>query len=122
MTTIQKHIDSADRRQHRRRQTFMPGTVTVAGRTTLRCVIRNISDGGALIVLEQPQILPYGFLLEIDGQDDVYNCEIRHHHGVKIGVEFVTFAAFYDGNGPLYGGEIGSWVETSNHMPELNWP
>ena len=122
MTSNQSHLDATDRRQHRRRQTFMPGTVTVAGRPPIRCVIRNISDGGALLVLEKPQSLPYGFLLEIDGQDDIYGCEIRHHYGLKVGVEFVDTTSIQDGNQQYYGGEIGPWAETNISAQALNWP
>ena len=58
-----------DRRQFGRRHTHLVGRVKVSGRGTLSCIVRNMSEGGALLVFDRPETVPFSFLLTIDGNN-----------------------------------------------------
>ncbi|MET3893256.1 hypothetical protein ABIE41_004332 [Bosea sp. OAE506] len=57
-------------------------------RTTLDCVVRNISDGGALIVVPDTVLLPADFELEITQRQRCYHAHVRWRTGTRIGVSF----------------------------------
>jgi hypothetical protein len=82
-------VSHHERRQFGRRPTFQHGWVKIPGRPPLTCVIRNISEGGALLQFDSAPTLPYSFLLDIESFGLTIGCEIRHHYGEKIGVQFV---------------------------------
>ena len=111
-----------ERRQFGRRPTFQHGWVKIPGRPPITCVLRNMSEGGALLMFEQPQCLPYAFIMEVDGTGLTYGCEVRHHYGVKVGVEFVDVATIQQARNGSHDGTVGSWIETSTMMQPPNWP
>jgi PilZ domain len=83
---------SVDRRQYDRRPTKLFGVLILPGRAKQWCAIENMSDTGALIVFDRLMLLPAAFQLTAEcdsGKTDFY-CEIRHHFGDRVGVEFVT--------------------------------
>ncbi len=102
--------DHHDRRQFGRRQSFLHGWIKLPGRPAVTCTLRNISIGGALLVFDQPQGLPYGFLLTIEGTGQVFGCEIRHHYGDRVGVQFVDAATIQEGGALDSGGKPPSWL------------
>lgn len=57
-------------------------------RATLDCVVRNISDGGALIVVPDTVLLPADFELEIAQRQRSYHAHVRWRTGTRIGVSF----------------------------------
>jgi len=57
-------------------------------RATLDCVVRNISDGGALIVVPDTVLLPSDFELEIAQRHCCYRAHVRWRTGTRIGVSF----------------------------------
>ncbi|WP_291827486.1 PilZ domain-containing protein [Bosea sp. (in: a-proteobacteria)] len=57
-------------------------------RATLDCVVRNISDGGALIVVPDTVLLPAEFELEIAQRQCCYRAHVRWRTGTHIGVSF----------------------------------
>ena len=59
---------------------------------TLDCVVRNISEGGALIVVSDAVILPADFELEIARRQCSYQAHIRWRSGTRVGVSFETAA------------------------------
>ena len=79
-----------DRRQFGRRQTSLHAWIEVQGRPRLSCVVRNISVGGALLGLDQPQWLPYNFKLHIEATRFVSWCEVRHQQPGAVGVRFLS--------------------------------
>lgn len=89
MTTDHLNID---RRQFGRRTTHTLGRIKLPGRPALSCLLKNISDGGALLVFDKPVWLPFAFLLMTEGDSRTFGCEVRHHYGVRVGVEFVDEA------------------------------
>lgn len=54
---------------------------------TLDCMVRNLSDGGALIETEALTILPAGFRLAIDARRSLSAGLVRWHEPGKFGVE-----------------------------------
>ena len=104
--------DHPEKRQFGRRQSFLHGWVKLPGRPAVTCTLRNISVGGALLVFDQPQGLPFGFLLTIEGTGQVFGCEIRHHYGTRVGVQFVDVATVQDQErGQLdSGGKQPAWL------------
>ncbi len=88
-TTIAKA--NADRRQFGRRNTRLHGWVVVEGRPRMACLVRNVSDGGALLEFPAPKSMPFRFTLVIDCKGFEALCETRHHKDHWMGVRFVRF-------------------------------
>lgn len=59
-------------------------------RATLECVVRNISEGGALIVVSDAVLLPPDFDLEIAQRQRSYRAHICWRSGTRVGVSFAT--------------------------------
>lgn len=78
-----------ERRQFGRRESSNHGWICIDGRPKLPCVISNISEGGALLVLEVPTWLPFHFRLRSDMPRLDVECEVRHQRPSSIGVRFV---------------------------------
>lgn len=62
-------------------------------RVTLDCVVRNISEGGALLVVSDAVVLPAMFELEIAQRQRSYSAHVRWRNGTRVGVSFETHAA-----------------------------
>jgi hypothetical protein len=79
-----------ERRAFGRRQTSDHAIVRVQGRPSMRCVVKNISEGGALLDFGAEVWLPYNFQLvwETGGREEA--CEIKHRNGPFVGVLFQT--------------------------------
>jgi PilZ domain len=105
-------IQMSERRRFPRRESNLAATVIIADTPPIACNIRNISDGGALIVFENPVPVPYSFILHIEGMGKPYGCEVRHHFGARVGVEFVDLMRVSQDGSETYGGGIGNWIET----------
>ena len=110
---------NADRRQFGRRHTHVTGQIKVPGRATLTCIVRNISDGGALLVFQRPEWVPFGFLLTLDGEDKTYGCEVRHHFGERVGVAFVDISVIQGAGVAPGGGELAHWSKPRTPPPQL---
>lgn len=79
----------ADRRAFGRRPTYQHGSVLIAGRAALRCVVRDISLGGALLEFGEPVSLPSRVRVVWDGTEQSAQCEVRHVQGHRAGVQFI---------------------------------
>jgi PilZ domain len=79
----------ADRRAFGRRDTNMAGVVRLSNHVTHACVIRDISEGGALLEFPAPVNLSGRLRLSFDGAGQEIICEARHARGNRIGVQFV---------------------------------
>ena len=111
MTTKVKIVE---KRQFGRRQSFLHGWVKLPGRPAVTCTLRDISVGGAMLVFDSPQGLPYGFLLTIEGTGQVFGCEIRHHNGARVGVQFVDVATIGER------GELDTGGRQAAYLPQQN--
>jgi hypothetical protein len=79
----------ADRRAFGRRPTNQYAVAHVAGRAPLRCVVRDISEGGALLEFGEPVLLRNRLRLVWEGSGEQAECEVRHVQGAKAGVQFI---------------------------------
>lgn len=77
-----------EKRQFGRRRTSAHGWVRVPGRPPIACIVRNVSDGGALVELEDARSLPYQFRLVVPSLGIDRDCEPRHLRANQLGVEF----------------------------------
>ncbi len=106
--------DHSDRRQFGRRQLHTLGRIKLPGRSSLSCTIRNMSEGGALLVFDKPEWLPFGFILTIEGENKTYACEVRHHYGERVGIEFVDAAVVSPYTHATPSDVEGSWIKPNS--------
>jgi PilZ domain len=83
-----------ERRQFGRRKTSIHGLISARGRPDVPCVMRDVSDGGALLEVPHPQWCPSRFRLVIEANGFETECEIVHRTATAVGVRFMTPARF----------------------------
>ncbi|WP_269583127.1 PilZ domain-containing protein [Roseibium sp. Sym1] len=75
----------------RRARVFKKGKMVFQhGLRSIPCIVRNISDGGALLEFEQAYMLPKEFDLHIDLEAYEVTCERRWEEGLRCGVQFIS--------------------------------
>lgn len=79
-----------NRRQFGRRETSRTAIATIAGSTPIACMIRNLSEGGALLDFPEGIVPDRPFRLAIDGTPFNLFCEVRHHGAYGVGVRFLN--------------------------------
>ena len=89
--TATARLHPAERRQFGRRTTHIHGWVAIEGRQKIPCLVRNVSEGGALLEFEVPKNMPFMFKLVIDSKGFEAMCEMRHQGPTWMGVQFVNF-------------------------------
>lgn len=77
-----------EKRASRRYRVFKGGTITFEN-SGIACTVRNISDSGAAIDLENPVILPQSFTLSIARDNFVQNCRPVWRNDKRIGLAFI---------------------------------
>ena len=76
-----------ERRNAPRHRTLKTGLIVFNdGRSTLTCVVRNLSDTGALLRVENSAGVPQGFALRLDQK--VIGCTAVRRTLTEIGVRF----------------------------------
>jgi hypothetical protein len=78
-----------EQRAFGRRESRIHAFVRVASRTPEPCIVRNFSEGGALLVFDGPFALPDRFRLTVDAKGLDVMCEVRRRNGSEFGVQFV---------------------------------
>jgi len=77
-----------NRRGQVRRLVIMKGTILYNdGKITIPCRLRDISETGAKLELEHPQLLPHTFDLRIRDMPAL-RCKLRWASGNRVGVQF----------------------------------
>lgn len=79
----------ADRRAFGRRPTNLHAVIHIPRRPPIRCVVKDISEGGALLELAGAASLPMRISLVWDGSGVEARCEVRHVSGTRVGVQFI---------------------------------
>jgi hypothetical protein len=79
----------SERRQFGRRNTCLHGWVIREGRPKIACLVRNVSEGGALLEFQVPKGMPFRFTLAIGSKGFQAECEARHQTENWMGVRFV---------------------------------
>ena len=77
-----------DRRRFGRRETNMSASARLSTGSLSACIIRDISEGGALLEFPKAVSQPPRLRLTWDSNHDVL-CDVRHVRGHMMGVQFV---------------------------------
>lgn len=102
-----------EQRAFGRRATQDHAVVRIAGRPPLRCMIVNISEGGALLDFGGEVWLPFQFRLIWEGTKREEDCETRHQNGGRVGVMFVTPKEESTAKGVITVNELSPWMSGS---------
>lgn len=86
------HDFGIERRKFGRKDTSIEALAQAPGRPAVRCMIRNISQMGALVEFAAPFTCRTGFRLYVEGNRLDAQCQIRRQDGGAFGVEFVSIA------------------------------
>ena len=82
-------VNIEERRQAVRHPTFKAGEVVLEDGTVLDCVIRNVSDSGCLIKIENANALPADIKVRIDRGAQLRRVEIIWRTTSLAGARFV---------------------------------
>jgi len=82
-------VNLEERRQAVRQPTFKAGEIIVEDGSVLDCVIRNISDSGCLIKLENANALPAEIHIRIDRSKPARRAEIVWRSTTLAGAMFI---------------------------------
>ena len=104
--------NGADRRAFGRRDTHMAATVRTANHTYYDCVIRDISEGGALLEFTAPVQVSGRLWMSCKGLGQDIIGEVRHVQGNRAGVQFAR-------NISLTARPIAAPAEAAATMPAL---
>lgn len=81
-------IGMEERRFENRMRISKPATIHLDNGRTLSCSLRNVSRGGAKIIIDPGMQVPDMFQLSIDGEPQKMLCEVRRREGDEIGLRF----------------------------------
>ena len=81
---------AAERRQFGRRQTYVHAFISSRGRPRVSCVMRDVSDGGALLEVHHPEWLPARFRVIVEASGFEAECEVAHRADTTVGVRFLA--------------------------------
>jgi hypothetical protein len=77
-----------ERRKHGRNRCLLGARVVTGAGSTISCVVRNHSDGGALLRFSGPQLIPAAFDMIVDRHDASAACDVAWRYGELTGVTF----------------------------------
>jgi hypothetical protein len=77
-----------NRRRYMRRSSDAVAVIRFDGGNDVRCILRDISVGGARLQLERPSDLPTYFMLTIPAERIERGCALVWKAGEQIGVRF----------------------------------
>jgi PilZ domain len=83
------------RRDSVRHRAFLKARILIQDRTTMDCMVRNMSLSGARLEVSQNFILPAEFELEIPQRGSVLLCALKWRKDDAVGVKFL------DSKGPI---------------------
>lgn len=92
MSGMSETFTPAERRQFGRRPVNANATAVLPGGVEVPCVIKDLSDGGALLHFSSGVAPVQSFVLSVDDTPHNLKCEIRHRNGPRIGVMFTILA------------------------------
>ena len=87
MSVVKPAPSYVERRAFGRRETNIKATVR-AGNCMHTCIIKDLSEGGALLEFDSHFALPSLLWLRWDDVPSEIICEVRRHHGNRAGVQF----------------------------------
>lgn len=79
-----------ERRRQQRYRTLRGGKIIFHDRrSTIDCLVRNLSDGGSCLQVDTTVGIPNAFQLLLDGKDVSYPCQVIWMSNNRIGIEFL---------------------------------
>src|SRR6185295_593919 len=89
-----------DRRRDTRNRTLLGGKIIFNNRqSVIDCIVRNRSDTGACLQLNDTAGMPPSFELLIDGESENRNCQVVWQSDTRAGVEFRQISQGTGGEG-----------------------
>ena len=84
-------LSEDDLRIETRRRTLEPGFIVVHGNSSdVGCTIRDFSDSGARLRVENGYLLPPHFILKTETDPVGYHCEIVWRKSDEVGIRFLA--------------------------------
>jgi hypothetical protein len=80
----------AEKRGHQRHRVFKAGKIGFNRGSVIDCLVRNVSESGALLQVVTPLGIPDRFDLMIEGEKAPRACRIMWRKERQIGVAFQT--------------------------------
>lgn len=78
-----------EKRRHPRRRVLKSGKIAFNGRhSVFDCTVRNLSDGGALLLFPRPPVLPAAFELRLE-DGTIHECRQAWQSMTAMGVAFL---------------------------------
>ncbi len=82
--------EGEENRRSRRQRVLISGYISFEGHfASIPCMIRNLSETGALILLNHPGPVPQQFTLYLELQGYRVECERAWMKGLKVGAHFI---------------------------------
>ncbi len=94
MQTVQQQKPFKEKRRSARARVFFGGEILVdAQLAPVECHVRNISAGGAALVVHSGDLIPDRFELFLRKSGERHYAVVKHGRGRALGVAFVAAAA-----------------------------
>lgn len=78
-----------ERRHSKRLKSFLQGLVYIDKRRgAMSCVIRDLSETGARMILSESVAIPEVVSLHIPQKDETYRARVKWRHGDEVGLAF----------------------------------
>lgn len=81
-------VEARDRRRTMRRNVNLLAHIVVDESSFVDCLVRNISDTGAMVMVRKSDLLPKEFLLIIPSEEFTRRVRIKWRRTKSIGVAF----------------------------------
>ncbi len=79
--------EMTDKRRETRKRTFLKGRIVFnGGASSMDCLVRDMSDSGARLAIDETLLLPERFTLEIPQKDRTFTAVLRWRDEDGIGV------------------------------------
>lgn len=83
-------IGMEERRTERRTRVLLQAGIRLPGGERIACSIRDLSEGGARLHLDQAAQVPDRFEIIIDADGRQFDCAVRHRLGMSLNVQFLS--------------------------------
>ena len=81
--------EPVERRAHPRTEVCKNALIRLPQGGSIDCIIYNISDGGAVLLLINPNVIPVRFHLSVPDDDVSFECMVQRFSGSRIAVKFL---------------------------------
>jgi hypothetical protein len=79
-----------EKRKTERKSVNYPGLIVAEGQSIRQCIVVDVSDGGAKLMVRNIESLPSRFkLMWSHAENTGFDCEVRWRDPGAVGVEFV---------------------------------